>query len=251
MGLMAGVLVVAQMVTLQLAPAPFAPEYVALGDSYASGAGAGSYVDGSCRRSSNAYPALHGENFPSFRFVACSGATTKSLKNQFRALSPATTLVTITIGGNDLGFVDVMTTCTLNGDSSCRKRAAKAVKFIHEQLPARLDGTYATIRTAAPNAQLVVLGYPRLFTPNDQCRTLSKAKRQVLNDAADQLSGVASAAAERAGARYVDVREAFADHGVCSAQPWLNALVSPTEDSYHPNKAGQAAYLRALTGARW
>jgi lysophospholipase L1-like esterase len=241
MGLMAGVLAIALM-----APAPFAPEYVALGDSYASGAGAGSYVDGSCRRSSNAYPALRGKEFPSFKFVACSGATTKSLKSQFRALTPATTLVTITIGGNDLGFVDVMTTCTLNGDKSCEKRVGKARDFARDQLPARLDATYATIRDAAPGAELVVLGYPRLFTPNDQCRTLSQRKRQAINDAADELSGVIAAAAERAGARYVDVREAFAEHGVCSGRPWINALVSPTDDSYHPNKAGQAAYFEAL-----
>ncbi|SDM69304.1 Lysophospholipase L1 [Lentzea albidocapillata subsp. violacea] len=242
MGLLAGVLAVAL-----LAPAPIAPEYVALGDSYASGAGAGSYVDGSCRRSSNAYPALRGTEFPSFKFVACSGATTKSLRSQFRALTANTTFVTITIGGNDLGFVDVLTTCTLSGDRACAKRVATAVDFIHGQLPARLDTAYATIKEAAPHAKLVVLGYPRLFTPNDGCRTLSKSKRQVLNEAADQLSGVIAQAAGRAGARYVDVREAFADHGVCAAEPWMNALVNPTADSYHPNKAGQAAYFRALT----
>jgi lysophospholipase L1-like esterase len=231
-----------------MAPAPFAPEYVALGDSYASGAGAGSYVDGSCRRSANAYPALRGKEFPSFKFVACSGATTKSLRSQLRALTPATTLVTITVGGNDLGFVDVMTTCTLNGDSSCEKRVGKARDFTRDQLPARLDATYATIKEAAPSAQLVVLGYPRLFTPDDECRTLSVRKRQALNDAADELSGVISEAASRAGARYVDVRQAFADHGVCADEPWINALVSPTGDSYHPNEAGQAAYFAALTG---
>lgn len=243
MGLMAGVLAVAL-----LAPAPIAPEYVALGDSYASGAGAGSYVDGSCRRSSNAYPALQSADFPSFKFVACSGATTKSLKSQFKAITPNTTFVTITIGGNDLGFVDVLTTCTLNGDRACATRAATAVDFIHSQLPARLDAAYTRIKEASPNAQLVVLGYPRLFTPNDRCRTLSIVKRAALNDAADQLSGVIGEAASRAGARYVDVREAFAEHGVCSGQPWINALVSPTSDSYHPNKDGQAAYFRALTG---
>ncbi|MFS8101821.1 SGNH/GDSL hydrolase family protein [Lentzea alba] len=230
-----------------MAPAPVAGEYVALGDSYASGAGAGSYLDGSCRRSSNSYPALHGKGFPSFKFVACSGATTKSLKSQFKALTPATSLVTITVGGNDLGFVDVMTTCTLNGDKSCEKRVGKARDFARDQLPGRLDATYAAIKTAAPSAQLVVLGYPRLFTPDDGCRTLSVRKRQALNDAADELSGVIAAAASRAGARYVDVREAFADHGVCADEPWINALVSPTDDSYHPNKAGQAAYFAALS----
>ncbi|MET9231825.1 SGNH/GDSL hydrolase family protein [Lentzea sp. NPDC003310] len=241
---MAGVLAVAL-----LAPAPIAPEYVALGDSYASGAGAGSYVDGSCRRSSNAYPALQGAEFPLFRFVACSGATTKSLRSQFRALTSNTTFVTITIGGNDLGFTDVLTTCTLSGDRACEKRVAEAVGFVRSQLPGRLDATYATIKDAAPAARLVVLGYPRLFTPDDGCRTLSRVKRQALNDAADQLSDEVAKAADRAGARYVDVREAFADHGVCAAEPWINGLVSPTADSYHPNSAGQAAYFRALTGA--
>ena len=190
---------------------------------------------------------MRGKDFPSFKFVACSGATTKSLKSQFKALTPATSLVTITVGGNDLGFVDVMTTCTLNGNSSCEKRVEKARVFTRDQLPGRLDTTYAAIKEAAPGAQLVVLGYPRLFTPNDSCRTLSARKRQALNDAADELSGVVAAAAERAGARYVDVREAFADHGVCANEPWINALTNPTDDSYHPNKAGQAAYLRALT----
>lgn len=242
MGLMAGVLAVAL-----LAPAPFAPEYVALGDSYASGAGAGSYVDGSCRRSSNAYPALQGKEFPSFKFVACSGATTKSLKSQFRALTPATTLATITIGGNDLGFVDVLTTCTLGSDNACGKRVEKAREFARDELPARLDATYSAIKTAAPNAELVVLGYPRLFTQVDGCRTLSTMKREDLNDAADELSGVIAEAAARAGARYVDVREAFADHGVCSREPWINALINPTADSYHPNRAGQVAYFKALT----
>jgi lysophospholipase L1-like esterase len=243
MGLMAGVVVVAL-----LAPVPFAPEYVALGDSYASGAGAGSYVDGSCRRSANAYPALRGKDFPSFKFAACSGATTKSLRSQLRALTPATTLVTITVGGNDLGFVDVMTTCVLKSDHACDKRVGKAREFARDQLPARLDATYAAIKDAAPNAELVVLGYPRLFTHVDGCRALSTMKRVSLNDAADELSGVIGAAAERANARYVDVREAFADHGVCSRESWINALVNPTDDSYHPNKAGQAAYFTALTG---
>ena len=241
---MAGVLAVAL-----LAPAPTAPEYVALGDSFASGAGAGSYVEGSCRRSSNAYPALRGAEFPTFKFVACSGATTRSLKSQFRALTPDTTLVTITIGGNDVGFADVLTTCTLKGDAACSERVATAVDVLHSQLPGRLDTTYSTIKAAAPNARLVVLGYPRLFTPDDGCRTLTTVKRAALNDAADQLSDEIAKAAERAGARYVDVREAFAHHGVCSPKPWINALVHPTEDSYHPNKAGQAAYFQALNAA--
>ncbi|MFD9704259.1 SGNH/GDSL hydrolase family protein [Lentzea sp. NPDC059081] len=243
MGFLAGVLAVAL-----LAPAPIAPEYVALGDSYASGAGAGAYLDGACRRSSNAYPALRGAEFTSFEFLACSGATTRSLRPQLRALTPATSLVTITIGGNDLGFADVLTTCTLNGDRACVSRVSEAREFTRSSLPSRLDSTYAAIRAAAPRAQLVVVGYPRLFTPDDRCRVMSGAKRMALNDAADELAAVVSQAAALAGARFVDPREAFADHGVCAVEPWMNGLTNPVGDSYHPNKAGQAAYARILFG---
>src|SRR5262245_24578488 len=83
--------------------------YVALGDSYSAGVGAGSYESdsGSCRRSDNAYPKLWANNRSpvSFKFVACSGARTDNVLNsQLSALTPDTTLVTITVGGNDAGF---------------------------------------------------------------------------------------------------------------------------------------------------
>ena len=91
--------------------------YVALGDSYSSGDGAGSYSDGSCRESSNAYPVLWANaNAPAtFTNETCSGATTSSvISTQLGALSSATTLVSITVGGNDVGFASVMETCVLD-----------------------------------------------------------------------------------------------------------------------------------------
>src|SRR6201999_4580920 len=88
------------------AQAASAVHYVALGDSYSSGVGAGS-TSGSCSQSPNAYPALWAKaNAPaSFTFAACSGATTTDVINtQLSSLSAATTLVSITIGGNDAVF---------------------------------------------------------------------------------------------------------------------------------------------------
>ncbi|MBR7679350.1 lipase, partial [Streptomyces daliensis] len=87
---------------------------VALGDSYSSGVGAGDYDpdSGDCKRSANAYPQLwSAANAPSsFDFVACSGATTDDvLSGQLDALSDATGVVSISIGGNDVGFADTMT----------------------------------------------------------------------------------------------------------------------------------------------
>ncbi|GAB2330059.1 hypothetical protein STREPTOSP366_52220 [Streptomyces variabilis] len=97
--------------------------YVALGDSYSSGMGAGSYTSesGDCKRSTAAYPQLWSNaNAPaSFKFVACSGATTTSVaSSQLGALSSTTTLVSVTAGGNDIGFADVMQTCVLQSEAT-------------------------------------------------------------------------------------------------------------------------------------
>ena len=94
------------------APAHAANSYVALGDSYSSGTGAGSYVnDGTaCQRSVHAYPSLlaSSQNL-SLTFRACSGATVADVTNtQLSALGSATTHVTISVGGNDAGFADVL-----------------------------------------------------------------------------------------------------------------------------------------------
>src|SRR5579859_7295943 len=86
--------------------------YAALGDSYSSGLGAGNYgSSGSCYRSSGAYGQLWTNNYSpaSFDFAACSGATTTDVINtQAPTLSSSTSLVSITIGGNDVGFSSVM-----------------------------------------------------------------------------------------------------------------------------------------------
>src|SRR5580704_5743875 len=146
------------------AEAASAVSYVALGDSYSSGLGAGDYISssGSCDRSANAYPEQWaGENAPaSFVSVACAGATTADvLSSQVSALSASTTLVSITIGGNDAGFSSVMETCVLSSTSSCLNAVSTAEAFIAGQLPARLDSTLAAIRNDAPDAKVVVLGY--------------------------------------------------------------------------------------------
>src|ERR1043165_5465480 len=114
------------LTTLSAPASAAAQNYVALGDSYSSGVGTGgTYSGGNCKRSTNAYPQLWANSHKpaSFKFVACSGAVTSDvLNNQISSLSASTSLVTISIGGNDAGFVDVITTCTLNGDSTCANR---------------------------------------------------------------------------------------------------------------------------------
>lgn len=142
--------------------------YVALGDSYSSGVGAGSYLSdsGDCRRSTNAYPYLwQAANSPaSFDFVACSGATTSSVaSSQLGVLSASTSLVSVTAGGNDVGFADVMQDCVLSSEATCISSVNNAVSQMNNSLPGSLDSLYDGIRARAPQAQVVVLGYPRFY----------------------------------------------------------------------------------------
>jgi lysophospholipase L1-like esterase len=235
-------------------PVAAAGKYVALGDSYASGTGAGDYGDsGGCKRSANSYAQLWASaNAPSaFAFVACSGAVTSDvLAEQVGALTPDTELVTISIGGNDAGFADVMTDCNLGSDDSCVARNQEAQVFARDELPARLDGVYAEISSRAPNARVVVLGYPHIYQLDGDCNVgLSETKRAAINSSSDVLAEVIAGRAGAFGFTFVDGRSVFAGHEICSSGDWwLNSVTFPIDESYHPNAAGHSGgYYAALS----
>lgn len=229
--------------------------YVALGDSYSSGVGAGNYDSGSgnCRRSHNAYPQLWANaNSPDvFHFPACSGArTTDVMSGQLGSLDASTTLVTISIGGNDAGFADAMQTCVLQSTSSCVARVEQANQYITNTLPSRLDAVYSAIRAEAPNAHVVVLGYPRMYQLNGTCWVgISEQARAAINSASDNLSEVTAKRAADHGFTYGDVRPAFTGHEICSSASWLHSVTWPVGDSYHPTAAGQSGgYYPVMAG---
>lgn len=226
------------------------PAYVALGDSYSSGLGAGSYdsAAGDCRRSSGSYPALWAAAHApaSFAFTACADAETGDVvKEQLAPLSAATGLVSITVGGNDAGFADVMSTCVLHSQSACLDRVAQARTFVDKSLPGLLDTAYAAIRAKAPHAHVVVLGYPRIYqVPGDCLLGIGDTSRTAINAAADDLDGVIAKRAADHGFTFADVRTAFTGHELCSGSPWLHSVTLPVDESYHPTAAGQkGAYL--------
>lgn len=235
-------------------------DYVALGDSVPSGYGAGAYdpASGACKRSPNAYPRLwaasHRVN--SFRFMACAGAVTSSVRNgQVSALNAGTDFVTITIGANDASFEHVMTTCRteLTSDNHCLYAISQSEQFIRTQLPGRLDATYRAIKQRAPHARVWVVGYPRLFTETNFCGVLSMSnlKRHKLNLASNLLNSTIRARVAAAGFRYVDVQPIFANHGLCSGDPWIvspSPFLGDIRESYHPTARGHRyGYLQALT----
>jgi len=232
---------------LTAAPASAAVNYVALGDSYSSGLGAGSYSGGSCDRSANAYAQLWANaNDPStFAFVACSGATTTDvINNQLSALSSATTLVSITIGGNDVGFSSVMETCVLGSDSACLNAINQAEAQARSTLPGSLNTLFTDIATDAPSARVVVMGYPEFYdlARSSGCIGLSTTKRTALDGGADVLDSVISGAVgSRPNFAYAEVRSGFTGHEICDSTSWLHSVDwLNLGDSYHPTKAGQS-----------
>ncbi|MCX4387877.1 SGNH/GDSL hydrolase family protein [Micromonospora peucetia] len=241
------------------APAQAAPadRYVALGDSYASGVGAGSYTSesGSCQRSTNAYPALYAAAVKpaSYRSVACSGATTTSLINtQLSALSSTTTLVSVTVGGNDVGFSSILSTCVLQGTTQCVAAVQAAQDKARAQLPGLLRNVYNGIKTRSPNARVVVVGYPVFYQLGTVCVGLSATSRAKINEGINLIDNLTRTAAVSAGFTFADVRSSFVGHQLCSyGEKWMHALNFATLGvSYHPTAAGQVGgYLPVFRAA--
>jgi lysophospholipase L1-like esterase len=243
--LFAGMLVPAAVAVAQ-------PQYVALGDSYSSGVGTRVFYkeEGSCDRSPEAYgPKIAAARGYTLSFQACSGATTTEVNSkQLGTLSSTTALVTITIGGNDAGFSNVIINCALYY-FTCGSAISEANSFIEQKLPALLDTTYSDIRSKATTAHVVVLGYPHLFTAEGKtCNVnfLTSSNEKKLNETGDKLDSVISARAAAHGFTFVDPRSAFSSHEVCSSSEWLNGQSNPLSESYHPNVSGQADFTSQI-----
>lgn len=171
------------------------------------------------------------------------------------ALQAGTDLVTITIGGNDAGFAPVLQTCTAAAnDQTCATAVNVAEIFVLFVLPELLGRTYAAIRNAAPHAQVIVVRYPRPFDLAPNCTgqlAPDLVRRTKLNQGADLLDAVIQTVSCRFGFSFVDVRDRFTGHGVCSIDPWINGPgAAPTVGPYHPTATGyRSGYLPALDAA--
>ncbi|MDN4645177.1 SGNH/GDSL hydrolase family protein [Arthrobacter sp. PsM3] len=239
-------------------------KYIALGDSYAAGQGAGEYKNDTCYRSENSYAELaaHAKAIKLVTNAACSGKTTQDVVNtQLRQLNKTTELVTITAGGNNLGFGDIVTNCGSAVPAlaaACAKASATATDLlVSRRLAGDVAAMIRSVQTAAPNAKIVVTGYPYLFDPFnlDPADSMTPFIYQA-TFLADQLNANILQAAGETNTKdhrvqYVDVRTAFAGHGINSAtnDPWINGATG-NADSFHPNAAGYKAYFTALKDAK-
>jgi lysophospholipase L1-like esterase len=255
--LAAGLATVALAFGLSGAPAQAAPVsaptakraavYVALGDSYAAGTG-GSASALPCFQSAGAYPTLLGGTN-----LGCFGATTSdiaSIASASAALLAPATEVTITAGGNDVGSGAVAVACVPDPVGAACAAAVANAQAALAGVPASITGLVAHVRSLAPNADVVVTGYPRLFTITSTMTAGEQALAGTLNGMTDALNAAIETGADLAGADYVDVTSRFNGHGIGANNPWIKFdgnLLNP--ENFHPNAAGYNNGYRTAVNA--
>lgn len=272
-------------------PASAAPTIIAvnLGDSFASGVGAtirpGQLIENlsryevgtntstnKCLRSSKSAAVLMAaQRGYTLRNVACSGAVTNELlvtgqfnePAQINAVTPDTSIVTVTIGGNDIGFVGLVT-CVVATNCNDASPEVVASRASLTTLAPKIDLVLSEITSRAPQAQVRIIGYPQVVRDSMNHGAgcfpwLAASEQRLANDIERTLNGIIKQSALSAGAnvQYVDTYNApvFALDDACSLLPdrKINGLmadipnvVSPA--TLHPNEIGHEA-IRNLTSA--
>jgi lysophospholipase L1-like esterase len=252
------------------------PGYVALGDSFSAGVGAPPYdaASGKCEQSSLTWPKLLDGDEDTIELLelrACGGAQIEHLLGPWdsRALpaqiptaaeadpDPTVGLVTLTIGGNDAGFSELVARCVLGdcSDVPGRSEFVATLRTVTDQLA---DQVYPAIRAAFPDARIVHVGYPRL-TPapgqstGDTCGWItSDAEQDAIAGIVGALDGAIEAAVDRTtidDVAYVDAFDTFAGHELCTDDPWVNDVVSFDSGRAHPTAAGYEALADAVGDA--
>lgn len=243
-----------------------ARRYVALGSSMAAGPGITPRVDGSPRaagRSARNYPHLLADDLGlDLVDVTYSGARTAHVLSdrqhgaapQITALDGTEELVTITIGGNDIGYVPGLMAAHLPrvlrllplvgtrlrplGDRASRDAALATVA-------GPLRTVAATLRDRSPGARVVFVDYLTLLPPaGEPAPPLAEEHAVLGRHLAERLSILTAEAAEAEGCEVVRVAEASRDHHAWSQDPWTVGAALPLPGRplpYHPTATGMRA----------
>lgn len=256
----------------QAQPIPAGAKYVAMGSSFAAGPGVADYYEAKpapCYRSDHNYAHQIASRLNLvLTDVSCSGATTEhltgrrglpagpSLPPQLDALTTDTRLVTITIGGNDIGYIGRLSAagCNMLAAQSWDKEKCPAVPMPAEAdyatLAQRMDAIAKEVRRRSPEARLVFVDYLAILPAAGDCEAArlfdfdAKDSREV----ARRLAAITAKAAADNGADIVKASDLSVGHDACSADPWMNGypIYKGPGAPYHPNLKGMTAVADAL-----
>lgn len=286
----------ARKITLSIDPVVDSPgqSYIAMGDSFASGEGDmddNYYEDGTdekginmCHLSKRSYPYLIASDFqiPEFYSVACSGSTTENIKagtqyensnkdlylggwipghqpqiKYLELLGTQPVFITLSIGGNDLGFLSTLSSC-LQPTNTCEYAANEAKRGV---FAVRIAGQYPKLKKLYEDianktkreTKVYVIGYPQFLDANgDSCGKnvwFNPDERRLVQKSVSYVNQVIKAAAKAAGVYYVDTEEALEGYNLCSGTQQSNMAVNGVtlgndkylfigNESFHPNQNG-------------
>ncbi|WP_296390964.1 SGNH/GDSL hydrolase family protein [Williamsia sp.] len=255
------------------APIERAPRYVALGSSYASGPDSSGVINTRCLRTGDDYPhqvaaALRLD----LTDVSCSGSTIPDILHraqphradapQIDAVTADTDLVTVTTGGNDVGYIgrltsisctNQLTRATMRGVGvHCRDEPPRNPPTASDfaRLEREMIAIVEAVRLRAPKAVVVIVNYPPVLDPRGTtCASVPLTPAEAATTVAtfDGLRRATDAAARATASILVDAASPGADHTACSASPWVYGYRLPAP--YHPNADGRRAMARLTTDA--
>ena len=249
--------------------------YVSLGDSYTAGPliPNQSLNPLGCLRSDHNYPHLvqPGLTTATLADVSCSGATTNDMfaaqstsagtnPPQLNALTADTRVVTLGIGGNDIGFSDIVVNCArLNPFDPCKDDYVHgSVDDVSNRIAAtapKIDAVIAAIHRGAPSAKVHVVGYPVILPASGSgcwpSVPILPTDVSYLRAKEIELNAMLAARAAAGGAFYVDTYTSSVGHDVCrsTGTKWVEGLIpSSPAAPVHPNALGMQNTGRVVLG---
>jgi lysophospholipase L1-like esterase len=259
------------------AAASAAPRYVALGDSYAAGPVIPVQLPPfGCLKSSSNYGHLVQLQtpFPEFADPTCSGAKTEHMTEtqnvdpgpnppQFDSLTADTTAVTLTIGGNDIGFSSIAQDCFIAQPSNGSPCKDKYTAGGEDEISRRIDKTapkvaavLQEIKARSPQSTTYVVNYSAIFPHRGPgCypqMPVAKGDVPYLRGKQEELNGMLATQATANGAELVDVYAASVGHDACAlpGRRWVEPVVPASPAApVHPNLLGMKAMADLVIAA--
>jgi lysophospholipase L1-like esterase len=242
---------------------PAGARYVAMGSSFAAGPGIAPFeasAPARCAQSTRNYAhQLAAKRGLALTDVSCSGATTANvlgpwgeLPAQIDAVTPETRLVTLTVGGNDIGYIGglIGASCRSRGEKVCQAEMT-ATEADYAALKTAMMRLASEIKARAPKAKIVFVEYPAVLPPAGVCAAtpLAESTADAARIKAARLVAITREVARASGAIALAISDLSTGHDACATQPWMAGYPAPGAAPYHPNLTAMTAIAEALDKA--